>query len=173
MDEKALARAITRISHEILERNKGIQNVVLVGIKRRGAVLAGRIAAKILEVEGSAPPVYEVDITMFRDDRERSHGDDAMSSGLNMDVEGKRVIIVDDVLYTGRTARAAVEAVFSKGRAENIQLAVMVDRGHRELPMRPDYVGKNLPTSRGERVLVLVREYDGAEGVAIVKAEKG
>ena len=171
MDADGMRRAIHRISYEILESNRGAHDIVLVGIVRRGAVIAARIADKIFEVEGVRPPVVQLDITPWRDDRKSTQicpkdGFDAASG-----IEGATVILVDDVLYTGRTVRAAIEAVFSRGRARAIRLAVLIDRGHRELPIRPDYVGKNLPTSASERVRVMVNEYDGAEGVAITEME--
>lgn len=166
LDENAVARAITRISFEIIERNKGTDDLCLVGLFSRGAVLAQRIAAKIAENEGSKVPTGLLDITPFRDDERRGGADDA--SRIDFDITDKRVVIIDDVIYTGRTARAAIDGLLSRGRPTLIQLAALIDRGHRELPIRADYIGKNLPTSRGEKVKVMVRELDGCDKVVIV-----
>ncbi len=165
LDESAIARAVTRISFEILERNKGTDGLCLIGLFSRGAVLAKRIAAKIAEVEGSDIPVGLLDITPFRDDKPRNEVED--NSEIDFDIEGKRVVIVDDVIFTGRTARAAIDGLMSRGRPELIQLASLIDRGHRELPIRADYIGKNLPTSREETVKVMVAELDGCDKVVI------
>lgn len=169
MDKDGLKRAINRIAYEIIEKNGGASNITLIGIKRRGAVVARRIADKISEVESANVPVDELDITNYRDDVVGDRPKD--KKPLSAEIEGKTVILVDDVLYTGRTIRAAIDAVFDCGRAKNIQLAVIVDRGHRELPFRPDYVGKNIPTSVSEKVQVMVEEYDGCEGVSIFAKE--
>lgn len=166
LDENAVARAITRISFEIIERNKGTDDLCLVGLFSRGAVLAQRIAAKIAKNEGSKVPTGLLDITPFRDDERRGGDDDA--SRIDFDITDKRVVIIDDVIYTGRTARAAIDGLLSRGRPTLIQLAALIDRGHRELPIRADYIGKNLPTSRGEKVKVMVRELDGCDKVVIV-----
>lgn len=162
MDENAMWRAITRISYEIVERNQGAP-VIIIGILRRGAALARRIAAKLEEFEGQAVQVDALDITPYRDDT--SAPPPPVSESLQ--VQDKRVILVDDVIYTGRSARAAIDAVMRSGRPKCIQLAVLIDRGHREVPIRPDYVGKNLPTASSEIVRVLVEEYDGINGAAI------
>lgn len=168
MDDKAMGRALTRISHEILERNKGSEDVVLIGILRRGAPLAERLAELIGTFEGTEPDVGVLDITFYRDDLSLLaeepvvHGTD-----VGFDVTGKTVVLVDDVLYTGRTCRAAIDAIFDLGRPQQVQLAILVDRGHRELPFRPDYVGKNVPTSRTEQVKVSVREIDGKDQVLL------
>ena len=167
MDAKGMERAITRISFEVIERNKGVRDLAIVGIKRRGYVVAQRIAAKIGEIEGEEIPCCGLDITPYRDDTQ-GH---PQKVALDIPVQNKRVILVDDVMYTGRTVRAAMEAVMDSGRPQSIQLAVMVDRGHRELPLRPDFVGKNLPTSKNEQVRVCVTEYDGEEYIAIEKME--
>lgn len=164
LDENAVSRAITRISYEIIERNKGAEDLCLVGLLSRGAVLARRIAAKISENEGREIPVGVLDITPFRDDKKRGGVD---SSEIGFDITDKRVVIVDDVIFTGRTARAAIDGLLSRGRADVVQLAVLIDRGHRELPIRPDYIGKNLPTSRSEMVRVMVKEMDGCDKVVI------
>lgn len=165
LDESAIARAVTRISFEILERNKGTEGLCLIGLFSRGAVLAKRIAAKIAEVEGSDVPVGLLDITPFRDDKPKQGVCD--NSRIDFDIMDKRVIIVDDVIFTGRSARAAIDALMSRGRPTLIQLAALIDRGHRELPIRADYIGKNLPTSREEIVKVMVNELDGSDKVVI------
>ena len=165
LDESAIARAVTRISFEIIERNKGTEGLCLIGLFSRGAVLAKRIAAKIAEVEGIDIPVGLLDITPFRDDKRREMSADL--SQIGFDINDKRVIIVDDVIFTGRTARAAMDGLMSRGRPTVIQLAALIDRGHRELPIRADYIGKNLPTSREETVRVMVKELDGADKVVI------
>lgn len=165
MDSVSMRRALTRISFEILERNHGSQNLCVVGIMSRGVQLADRIAAKIQELEGQPVPVGYVDITRYRDDRQGQED----HSEIPFSLEGKRVVLVDDVVYTGRSARAAIEALMSRGRPAAIQLAALVDRGHRELPIRPDYVGKNLPTSQEETVRVLVAERDGEDKVLILQ----
>ena len=169
MDEAAVGRALTRIAHEIIERNDGCQDVCLVGIRRRGVPLAQRIAENIERIENRKVPVGELDIMLYRDDLTRIADMPRLSStNVPFDVTNRDVVLVDDVIYTGRTARAAIEAVFSCGRPRSIQLAVVVDRGHRELPIRADYVGKNMPTSRSELVEVRLPEYDGETGVFLM-----
>ena len=164
MDGAAMDRTLMRISHEILERCDG--DFVLLGIRRRGIPLARQLAANIEKVSGRAVPVGELDVTAFRDDLpERGI---AAGLDLGLDVGGKTVILVDDVLYTGRTIRAAMDAVISAGRPRAIRLAVLIDRGHRELPIRPDFVGKNIPTSHRERIEVRLPDYDGRKEVAIL-----
>jgi pyrimidine operon attenuation protein/uracil phosphoribosyltransferase len=171
MDEGAVRRAINRISYEMIEKNHGSENIVLAGVCTRGEFLAARMAEKIAEVEGSRPQTLPLDITAYRDDLPSREA--ITFPKLEIDrIEQKTVVIVDDVLYTGRTARAAMEAVLSAGRAKRIQLAVLVDRGHRELPIRPDYIGKNLPTSQEERVRVQLREVDGKDSVVILADQK-
>ena len=161
MDEAAVQRALKRISHEILERNSGAGNVCLVGVKRRGISLAMLIANYIREIEGADVPVGALDITFYRDDLEREDVNPVVHRhDLGFDIEGRTVVLVDDVLYTGRTASAALDALKSIGRAASIQLAVLVDRGHRELPIRGDYVGKNVPTSHTELISVKIPPYD-------------
>ena len=169
MDEAALNRALMRIAHEIAEKNKGAENVALVGIRRRGEPIARRIRENIRKIEDIEVPCGSVDIRFYRDDL--SHLADApelRKTELPFDVRDRDVVLADDVLYTGRTARAAIEAIFSCGRPRSIQLAVLVDRGHRELPIRADYVGKNLPTSHTELVEVRLPEYDGETGVFLM-----
>ena len=170
MDSVAMRRAIARISFEIIERNRGVENLCIIGIMSRGAQLAERIAAKIEEVEGQPIPVGYVDITRFRDDREtRAEGD---NTSIQFALTGKKLVLVDDVIFTGRSVRAAIDAIMERGRPDSIQLATLVDRGHRELPIRADYIGKNLPTSKDETVRVLVSERDGEDKIIILeKAE--
>ena len=168
MDENSVRRSMARITHEIIEKNKGTDDILLLGIRRRGEPLARMLAENVKRFEGTDLPVGYVDISMYRDDlSEKNTIPVTKNDNIPFDVSGKKVIIVDDVIYTGRTARAAIEAVFDKGRPKEIQLAVLIDRGHRELPIRPDYVGKNLPTSRNEVVSVQVEEFDGTTGVAL------
>ena len=168
LDEEGVRRALTRIAHEILERLQGTDHLILVGLRRRGVPLAQRLASLIEQFEGVHVPVGELDVTMFRDDLElRGVRPTMHRSSIPQDVTDARVVLVDDVLYTGRTVRAALEALLSYGRPRQIQLAVLVDRGHRELPIRADYVGKNLPTSAKETVRVLVEEVDGRDAVLL------
>jgi pyrimidine operon attenuation protein / uracil phosphoribosyltransferase len=174
LDAEALRRTLSRIAHEIIEANPDLSRVALVGIQTRGVPLAQRLRRLIEERAGDAPATGSVDITFYRDDVQVRGGGAPLhpqpvvrSTALDFPLEGKTVVLVDDVLYTGRTIRAAIEALFDYGRPDRIQLAVLVDRGHRELPIRPDYVGKNLPTSREERVYVRVEESDGFDEVAI------
>lgn len=168
MDDKAITRAITRISHEIIERNKGIEDVVLVGIKTRGVPIANRISKKIESIEGELVNTGEIDITLYRDDLKEIDVDPVINgSNIDFDINDKVVILVDDVLYTGRTVRAALDAIMDIGRPKSIQLAVLVDRGHRELPVRADYVGKNVPTSRHEIISVMLSEIDEQDSVTI------
>lgn len=170
MDEAAMGRALIRISHEILEKNKGAENVRLVGIIRRGVPLAERIQANMERFEGVSVPCGSVDIKFYRDDLTRiSDAPTVRETSLPFDVTGKDIVLVDDVLYTGRTARAAIEAVFSCGRPRSIQFAVLVDRGHRELPIRADYVGKNVPSSHSEMIEVKLPEYDGETAVYLME----
>lgn len=173
LDEKSLKRTIVRISHEIVEKNKGVDNVVLVGIKRRGYPLAQRIAENIKKIEGVDVPVESVDITLYRDDLSTlDYMPNIKSEVKSMDVKGKKVILVDDVLYTCRTVRAAIDAIVDVGRPNSIQLAVLIDRGHKELPIRADYVGKNIPTSKSEIVSVEIKEIDGEDSVKIYELDR-
>ena len=166
-DENAIKRAIARISYEIVERNKGIDDISIIGIMSRGVHIANRIADKLNELEGRRPEVGTLDITSYRDDEKHISGSD--NTNIQFSVKNKKVILVDDVIYTGRSSRAAIDAVMSRGRPQSIQLAVLVDRGHRELPMRADYIGKNVPTSREEAVKVMMTEADSIEQVIIVE----
>lgn len=168
MDEDGIKRAITRISHEIIEKNKGVDNLALIGIQRRGVILARDIAKKIMEVEGKEVPVGILDITFYRDDLSMlSEHPVVNGTDISFTINNKKIVLVDDVLYTGRTVRAAIEALMDIGRPKAIQLAILIDRGHRELPIRADYVGKNVPTSRNELVNVKVFEIDGVNLVSI------
>lgn len=165
MDENAVRRAINRISYEILERNGGADNLCVIGILSRGAVLAKRISDKISEIEKIHIPFGILDITQFRDDDKQPAVSE--KTEINFEIKDKKVILVDDVMFTGRSTRAALDAIISRGRPQSIQLAVLIDRGHRELPMRPDYVGKNVPTAKEEIVKVQVKETDNTDSVAI------
>lgn len=170
LDEDAIRRALTRISHEMIEKNKGIQDCMLVGIKTRGIYLAQRLAHKIKEIEGASIPVGELDITLYRDDLSyETETEEPVLKGsyLPQGLQNHKVILVDDVLYTGRTARAALDALMDQGRPKSIQLAVLIDRGHRELPIRPDFVGKNVPTSKEELIAVQLHEVDETDRVEI------
>lgn len=168
LDENSIRRALTRLSHEIIEKNKGVEDIVLVGIKRRGYPLAERLSEFIEKFEGVKIPVASVDITLYRDDLTNvSDTPNLNDPKIDVDIRGKKVIIVDDVLYTCRTARAAIDAIMDQGRPEFIQLAVLVDRGHKELPIRADYVGKNIPTSKDEIIKVQIKEIDGTDSVEI------
>uniref|UniRef100_A0A832I371 Bifunctional protein PyrR n=1 Tax=Eiseniibacteriota bacterium TaxID=2212470 RepID=A0A832I371_UNCEI len=168
VDADGVRRIVTRIAHEIVERNKGVEDLVLVGIRRRGVPLASRIAHKIGEFEGRAPSEGSLDITLYRDDLSTvSHQPVVGSTDIPVDINGKIVVLVDDVLYTGRTVRAAMDALIDFGRPRAIQLAVVIDRGHRELPIRADFVGKNVPTSKKEVIGVKLVEIDGVDSVVI------
>ncbi len=167
MDEKAIARAIIRISNEIIERNKGVSEIVLVGIKTRGVPFANRIAAKILEIENEKVPVYNLDISLYRDDLKEIKDQPIINKEFQGEINNKTVVLIDDVIYTGRTVRAALDALIDKGRPNKVQLAVLIDRGHRELPIRPDYIGKNVPTSKTELINVNLLETDLKDQVVI------
>ena len=174
MDSAAIDRALTRIAHEILERNKGLENVCLIGIQRRGVPLAERIARKIEQIEGQTVPVGILDITFYRDDLSMlSEHPVIKGTSMPFAIHDKKLVLVDDVLFTGRTTRAAIEALFDVDRPQCIQLAILIDRGHRELPIRADYVGKNVPTSRSEVVHVHVAEIDGEDLVVLDDKTKG
>jgi pyrimidine operon attenuation protein/uracil phosphoribosyltransferase len=172
LDAASIDRALTRIAHEILERNKELRGIGLVGVQTRGVPLARRLAERLGAIEGTAPPVGVLDINLYRDDLSRIADHPVLRrTEIPYDLDDKVVILVDDVLFTGRTVRAALDALMDLGRPRQIQLAVLVDRGHRELPVRADFVGKNLPTAPAERVDVLLKETDGEDEVVIVKAD--
>jgi len=168
LDEKAINRTLIRVSHEIIERNKGVEDLVLLGIKTRGYPLAKRIANYIKGIEGKEVPVGSVDITLYRDDLDISKENlEIRNIDLGLEIKDKKIIIIDDVLYTGRTVRAAIDAIIDVNRPTVIQLAVLIDRGHKELPIRADYVGKNIPTSKSEIIEVSLKETDGEDCVKI------
>lgn len=168
LDEKAIQRATTRIANEIIERNKGVKDLMLVGIKTRGVPFAQRLANKIYEIEGENIPVLTLDITLYRDDLTEIQGEPIVKKKeTNEDIDDKIIVLVDDVIFTGRTVRAALDALVDMGGPRKVQLAVLIDRGHRELPIRPDYIGKNLPTSRSEIVNVKFTEIDKMDQVLI------
>jgi pyrimidine operon attenuation protein/uracil phosphoribosyltransferase len=172
LDEDDVRRTLVRIAHEIVEKNAG-RPIALVGIHRRGTHLATRLHALVCELAGEDVPLGDIDISFYRDDVATRALDPAVhATRLDFRLDGRTVVLVDDVLYTGRTVRAAIDALFDYGRPDRVQLAVLADRGHRELPIRPDYVGKNLPTARAERVNVRVAELDGVDEVAIVALEE-
>lgn len=170
MDREAIDRALTRIAHEILEANKGADNVALVGIVTRGAYVAERLADRIRKIEGTEVLVGSLDISFYRDDVGERLNPEVHRTDIPFDVEGRNIVLCDDVLYTGRTIRAAMDAIMDYGRPATMQLAVLVDRGHRELPIRADYVGKNVPTARRERVKVLFDDVDDVEEAQILEA---
>ncbi|MBP5653881.1 MAG: bifunctional pyr operon transcriptional regulator/uracil phosphoribosyltransferase PyrR [Clostridiales bacterium] len=173
MDDPAMGRALIRISHEIVEHNKGLDDVCIIGIQRRGVPLGKKIRDNLEQIEGVKVPMGILDITFYRDDLSRLdahpvvHGTD-----IPFDVNGKKIILVDDVLFSGRTVRSAIENIFDMGRPESIQLAILIDRGHRQLPIRADYVGKNVPTSIIEKIDVMVEEIDGVNQVVLLKEEE-
>ena len=169
LESSDIARAMKRMAHEILERNHGAEGVVLAGIRRRGVPLAERLGDEIERIEGIRPPVGALDVSFYRDDIEIRQPANVGQTALPFDVAGKIVVLVDDVLYTGRTVRAAIDALVDFGRPRAVQLAVLIDRGHRELPIRADYIGKNLPTSSREAVEVRLAETDGADSVVIME----
>lgn len=168
LDKAGIRRALLRIAHEIIERNQGLQGLVMVGLRNRGDHLARRIAEHLQDIEGSSVPVGIMDVTLYRDDLMHTrHWPEVQATEIPFHIEGHHVVLVDDVLFTGRSVRAALDGLMDFGRPKSIQLAVLIDRGHRELPIRPDYVGKNVPTSRTEEILVLLRESDGRDSVII------
>ncbi len=174
IDEPGFERTLTRLAHEILERNKGSDTIAIVGIITRGEIIARRLAKKIHDIEKKELQIGFLDITLYRDDlRDNINQPVLKGSDISFDVTGKNIILVDDVLYTGRTVRAALDELVDHGRPATIQLAVIADRGHRELPIKADFVGKNIPTSQDEEVRVLVKEIDGEDAVLLVEAEGG
>ena len=172
LDDAALDRALTRIAHEILERNGGAKDLAFVGLRTRGVTLAQRLALKLTVIDGTTVPVGTLDITLYRDDLDMRGAPVIRGTDIPFSIKNKTVVLVDDVLYTGRTIRAALDALIDLGRPGMIQLAILIDRGHRELPIRPDYIGKNLPTSRRETVAVRLREHDGEDRVVIEEPEE-
>lgn len=170
LDDKGMRRAMVRIAHEVIERNKGVENLVLIGIRRRGVPLAQRLAKFINDIEGTSVPVGILDITLYRDDLTTlANQPQVHQTEVAFPITGKKVVLVDDVLYTGRTVRAALDAIMDLGRPEVVQLAVLIDRGHKEIPIRADYVGKNVPTSRKEVISVRLTEIDQEERVVILE----
>lgn len=173
IDQKILHHCLIRIAHEIIERNKGARNLAIIGIKTRGAYLAERIAEIINSIEKVEIPVGLMDITLYRDDvQDKLEQPIIQKTEIMFDVRGKIIILVDDVLFTGRTIRAALDQIIDFGRPKSIQLAVLVDRGHRELPIRADYIGKNIPTSKDQLVIVKLKEIDSEDSVSVVKGKK-
>ena len=170
LDENGVRRALVRIAHEILERNQGLTGLVLIGLRSRGDHLARRLAEFLREIEGTTVPVGDMDVTLYRDDLgHASHWPQVQRTEIPFAIEGRTVVLVDDVLFTGRSVRAALDSLMDFGRPRSIQLAVLIDRGHRELPIRADFVGKNVPTARRESVQVLMRETDGVDRVVIAQ----
>ncbi len=173
IDKEGFNRIITRMAHEILEKNKGSKNLVLIGMRTRGEFLAKRIREKIKEIDGVELPFGVLDVTLYRDDfRTRLKQPQVSVSNITFDINEKDIILVDDVLYTGRTVRSALNALMDLGRPSSIQLCILIDRGHRELPIRADYVGKNIPTSLDEEIKVKMEEFDGEDAIYLVEAEK-
>ncbi len=173
MDELAVSRALTRIAHEIVERNEGCENLALVGIVTRGDLLARELVKQIEEIEGVKVPLGSLDISFYRDDYLTHFAPEIHATHIPFDVDGKRIVLVDDILYTGRTIRSALDAVMDLGRPSCIELAVLVDRGHRELPICPDFVGKNVPSSHDENVRLYLKETDGRTSVEIFDVKPG
>jgi pyrimidine operon attenuation protein/uracil phosphoribosyltransferase len=173
MNEEDVARCIARMAHEIIEHNKGVKNIVMAGMRTRGYHIAHRLAEKIKEIEKQPIPVGAIDVTFYRDDyRTKLKQPGVQATEIHFPIEEQHVILVDDVLYTGRTTRAALDELMDLGRPQTIQLAVLVDRGHREIPIRADYVGKNIPTAQNEEVAVRVKEIDGVDGVWLMEVKK-
>ena len=173
MDEREIERSLTRIAHQILEKNKGASSIVIVGIVTRGDLLAKRIVEIIEEIEGVRVPFGRLDISFYRDDFASYVSPEVLSTDIMFDIDGRDIVLVDDVLFTGRTIRAALDALMDIGRPETIQLAVLVDRGHRQLPIRADYVGKNVPSSANESVRLFLEETDGKSEVEILSIQDG
>jgi pyrimidine operon attenuation protein/uracil phosphoribosyltransferase len=171
LDAAALDRALTRIAHEVIEKNGGAKDIAFVGLRTRGVTLAQRLATKVAAIDGASVPVGTLDITLYRDDLGLRGAPVVRGTDIPFPIKDKTVVLVDDVLFTGRTIRAALDALIDLGRPRMIQLAILIDRGHRELPIRPDYIGKNLPTSRREAVAVRLTEHDGEDRVVIEEPE--
>jgi pyrimidine operon attenuation protein/uracil phosphoribosyltransferase len=169
LDSDGVNRALTRITHEILEKNKGVENLLLIGIRTGGAYLATQLQQKIIEIEGQIVPLGTIDVTMYRDDLAYRNDLAVGQTDIRFPVDNRKVVLVDDVLFTGRTIRAALDAVMDLGRPKNIQLAILVDRGHRELPIRPDYIGRNLPTARNEHIEVDFDDQNIPQAVHLVR----
>ena len=173
LDAEAIRRTVARMAHEIIERHKGIDTLALIGLHTRGVVLAKRLAKQIEAIEGQTVPVGTLDITLYRDDLSRIASNPIVNAtDVPFDITDRQLVLVDDVLFTGRTIRCALDALIDFGRPESIHLAVLIDRGHRELPIKPDYVGKNIPTSKTEKVIVKFKEHDGEDGVCVASEEK-
>lgn len=173
LDGDGIKRTLQRISHEIIEKNQGLENLAVIGIRTRGAFLAERIAANLKKIEGKDIPLGALDITLYRDDlTEIAEQPVVLETAIDFDITGKKIVLVDDVLFSGRTVRCALDELIDFGRPANIQLAVLIDRGHRELPIRPDYVGKNIPTGKEESVEVRIKETDGVEEVVVLLNDK-
>jgi pyrimidine operon attenuation protein/uracil phosphoribosyltransferase len=174
LDAQGVERALARVTHEILERNKGVEDLVFIGVRSLGVEIAERLATKAAAIEGVEVPRGVIDITLYRDDLSRAVQQPAVKgTDIPFDIDGRQVVLVDDVLYTGRTVRAALDALMDLGRPRCVQLAVLIDRGHRELPIRADYVGKNLPTAANESVQVRLKERDGRDEVVLLRSEEG
>ena len=173
MDAEGIERSLTRIAHQVLEKNKGADNLAVVGIVTRGDLLASRLAKKIEEIEGTHVPLGRLDISFYRDDFATYLSPEVLSTDIMFDIDGRDIVLVDDVLYTGRTIRAALDALMDIGRPETVQLAVLVDRGHRQLPIRADFVGKNVPSAANESVRLFLQETDGKTEVEILQVEPG
>lgn len=173
LDEGGFDRMISRLAHEILERNQGVGGLVVIGLRTRGEFVAQRLAAKLADIEGGAVPCGVLDVTLYRDDvRNHLRQPEVRATDISFDISDKDVILVDDVLFTGRTVRSALNALIDLGRPRTIQLVVLVDRGHREIPIRADFIGKNVPTSRGQEVRVRLREVDGDDAIDLVSIEE-
>lgn len=168
-DDLTIRRSLTRLTYEIIEKNKGVNNLVLVGIKTRGEFLAQRMAKQLFKLEGAKVPVFAVDISDYRDDCQHADQHQNLANQIDINIDDKHIVLVDDVFYTGRTMRAAMDALMDMGRPERISIAVLVDRGHREMPIRPDFVGKNIPTASNEKIKVNLTEVDGHDSIDLIK----
>ncbi|PLX24841.1 MAG: bifunctional pyr operon transcriptional regulator/uracil phosphoribosyltransferase PyrR [Ignavibacteria bacterium] len=172
IDEHGFDRMLSRLAHEILERNLGLDNLAIIGLRTRGEFVAQRLASKLEKIEGTLPELGVLDVTLYRDDvRQHLRTPEVRATDIAFDITDKNVVLVDDVLFTGRTVRSALNALVDLGRARTIQLVALVDRGHREVPIRADFIGKNIPTSRGQEVRVHLKEVDGHDGIDLVSIE--